>query len=114
MAELAADGWPKAVLLRRGEGQLRLHELAPAGEQRRYRWSAADLNIDGLRFIVPPVNQPKAVAGQLTGSGSLAMGPLAVRGSAAISDGSLAGVADAEPQSGGFPRRMGVFRRMQL
>ena len=66
VAELDADAWPKTVLLRRGEGQLRLHELAPAGEQRRYRWRAADFNIDGLRFIVPPVNQPKAVAGQLS------------------------------------------------
>ncbi|WP_115132436.1 translocation/assembly module TamB domain-containing protein [Synechococcus sp. N26] len=93
VAELDADAWPKTVLLRRGEGQLRLHELAPAGEQRRYRWRAADLNIDGLRFIVPPVNQPKAVAGQLSALGSLAMGPLAIRGSAAISDASMAGVA---------------------
>ena len=93
VAELNADAWPKTVLLRRGEGQLRLHGLAPAGEQRRYRWRAADLNIDGLRFIVPPVNQPKAVAGQLSGAGSLATGPLAIRGSAVIADGSMAGVA---------------------
>ncbi|WP_390128494.1 translocation/assembly module TamB domain-containing protein [Synechococcus sp. HIMB2401] len=93
VAELDADAWPKTVLLRRGEGQLRLHGLAPAGEQRRYRWRAADLNIDGLRFIVPPVNQHKAVAGQLSGAGSLAMGPLAIRGSAVIADGSMAGVA---------------------
>ena len=93
VAELDADAWPKTVLLRRGEGQLRLHGLDPAGEQRRYRWRAADLNIDGLRFIVPPVNQPKAVAGQLSGAGSLAMGPLAIRGSAVIADGSMAGVA---------------------
>ncbi|MEC8733279.1 MAG: translocation/assembly module TamB, partial [Cyanobacteriota bacterium] len=93
VAELDADAWPKTVLLRRGEGELRLHWLAPAGEQRRYRWRAADLNIDGLRFILPPVNQPKALAGQLSGSGSLAMGPLAIRGSAAMSDASMAGVA---------------------
>ena len=93
LAELDSVAWPKTVLLRRGEGQLRLQELAPAGEQHRYRWRAADLNIDGLRFIVPPAHQPKAVAGQLTGAGSLAMGPLAVSGSAAISEASMAGVA---------------------
>mgnify|MGYP007000258285 len=63
------------------------------GEQRRYSWSAADLNIDGLRFIVPPGNQPKAVAGQLTGSGNLALAPLSVSGSASIAEPSLAGVA---------------------
>ncbi|WP_392347600.1 translocation/assembly module TamB domain-containing protein [Parasynechococcus sp.] len=93
VAEFDVDAWPKTVRLRRGEGQLRLDGLAPAGEQRRYRWRAADLNINGLRFIVPPVNQPKAVAGQLTGAGSLAMGPLAIRGSAAIAEASMAGVA---------------------
>ena len=93
VAELAADAWPQAVRLNRGEGQLRLDGLAPRGGQRRYRWSAADLNIDGLRFIVAPVNQPKAVAGQLTGAGSLSMGPFAVSGSAAIAEPSLAGVA---------------------
>ncbi len=93
VAELDADAWPKTVLLRRGEGQLRLHELVSAGEQRRYRWRAADLNIDGLRFIFPPVNQPKAVAGQLSGAGRLAMGSLAIRGSAAITEASMAGVA---------------------
>nr|WP_115093644.1 translocation/assembly module TamB domain-containing protein [Synechococcus sp. UW106] len=93
VAELAADGWPEAVRLDRGEGQLRLDGVAPRGGQRRYRWSAADLNIDGLRFIVSPVNQPKAVAGQLTGEGSLAMAPFAFSGSAAIAEPSLAGVA---------------------
>jgi translocation and assembly module TamB len=93
VAELAADGWPQAVRLDRGQGQLRLDGLAPRGGQRRYRWSAADLNIDGLRFIVAPLNQPKAVAGQLTGAGSLAMAPFAVSGSAAIAEPSLAGVA---------------------
>ena len=93
VAELDADAWPKTVRLRRGEGQLRLDGLAPAGDQRRYRWRAAGFNIDGLRFILPPVTQPKAVAGQLTGAGSLAMAPLAIRGSAAIADPSMAGVA---------------------
>lgn len=93
VAELDADAWPKTVRLRRGEGQLRLDGLAPAGDQRRYRWHAAGFNIDGLRFILPPVTQPKAVAGQLTGAGSLAMAPLAIRGSAAIADPSMAGVA---------------------
>lgn len=93
VAELAADGWPKALRLDRGDGQLRLDGLTPGGEQRRYRWSAANLKIDGVRFISPPANQPKAVAGQLTGAGSLAMAPLAIRGSAAIAEPSLAGVA---------------------
>ena len=93
VAELAADAWPKALRLDRGNGQLRVDGLAPGAGQRRYRWSAANLNIDGLRFIAPPVNQPKAVAGQLTGAGSLAMAPLAVSGSAAIAEPSLAGVA---------------------
>ena len=93
VAELAPDGWPKAVRLDRGEGQLRLDAQAPGVDQHRYRWSAADLNLDGLRFIVPPVSQPKAVAGQLTGAGSLAVAPLAVQGSVAISQPSLAGVA---------------------
>ena len=93
VAELAADGWPKAVRLDRGEGQLRFDGLESRGAQRRYSWSAADLNIDGLRFIVPPGNQPKAVAGQLTGSGNLALAPLAVSGSASIAEPSLAGVA---------------------
>ncbi|QNI64001.1 translocation and assembly module TamB-like protein [Synechococcus sp. A15-44] len=93
VAELAADAWPKALRLDRGNGQLRVDGLAPGSGQRRYRWSAANLNIDGLRFIAPPVNQPKAVAGQLTGAGSLAMAPLAVSGSAAIAEPSLAEVA---------------------
>ena len=93
VADLDADVWPKTVRLDRGEGQLRLDGLAQRGGQRRYRWRAADLDIDGLRFIVPPVNQPKAVAGRLTGEGSLAMAPLAIRGSAAIAGPSLAGVA---------------------
>ncbi len=93
VAQFDADAWPKAVSLDRGEGQLRLDRLAPGGDQLRYRWRAADLKIDGLRFILPPVNQPKAVAGQLTGSGNLAMGPLAVSGSVAIAEPSMAGVA---------------------
>ncbi|WP_038557265.1 translocation/assembly module TamB domain-containing protein [Synechococcus sp. KORDI-52] len=93
VADLDADVWPKTVRLDRGEGQLRLDGLAQRGGQRRYRWRAADLDIDGLRFIVPPVNQPKLVAGRLTGEGSLAMAPLAIRGSAAIAGPSLAGVA---------------------
>ena len=92
-AVLNADAWPQTVRLDRGDGQLRLDGLAPGGDQRRYRWRAADLNIDGLRFIIPPANQPKAVAGQLTGAGRLAMGPLEIRGSASIAEPSLAGVA---------------------
>ncbi len=93
VAELAADGWPKALRLDRGNGQLRLDGLALGGEQRRYSWSAANFKIDGLRFIVPPVNQPKAVAGQFTGAGRLAMAPLAISGAASIAEPSLAGVA---------------------
>ena len=93
LAELAADGWPKAVRLDRGDGQLRLDGLVLDGKQRRYRWSATDFSLDGFRLIVPPVNQPKAVAGQLTGAGSLAMAPFAVSGSAAIAEPFLAGVA---------------------
>ena len=93
VAELAADGWPQAVRLDRGEGQLRFEELTPSGEQRRYRWSSTDLNIDGLRLVVPPANQPKAVAGQLTGAGRLAFAPLEVSGSVAIAEPSLAGVS---------------------
>ncbi|MCB4429166.1 translocation/assembly module TamB [Synechococcus sp. MU1643] len=93
VAELDADAWPKTVRLRRGEGQLRLDGLAPAGDQRRYSWRAAGFNIDGLRFILPPVTQTQAVAGQLTGAGSIAMAPLAIRGSAAIFEPSMEGVA---------------------
>jgi len=92
-ADLAADGWPQVVLLDRGDGQLRLDGLAPDGQQRRYRWTAADLDLDGLRLIVPPVHQPKAVAGQFTGAGSLALAPLVLRGSAAIAEPGVAGVA---------------------
>ena len=95
VADLAADGWPQAVRLDRGEGQLRLDAVVPAGKQRRYRWSSTDLSLDGLRLILPPVDQPKAVAGQLTGAGSLAMAPLVVKGTAAIAEPSLAGVAMA-------------------
>ena len=101
-AVLNADAWPQTVRLARGEGQLRLDGLAPGGDQRRYRWRAADLNIDGLRLIVPPVNQPKAVAGQLTGAGRLAMGPLAIRGSASIAEPSVAGIAMQSFEVEGF------------
>ena len=95
VADLAADGWPLAVRLDRGEGQLRLDGLASGEQQRRYRWSATDLSLDGLRLIFPPVHQPKAVAGQLTGAGSLAMVPLDLNGKVAIAEASLAGVAMA-------------------
>ena len=93
VAQLAADGWPTAIRLNRGAGQLRLDGVDLSVDQRRYRWSAADLDIDGLSFIAPPANQPKPVAGQLSGAGSLALSPLSLRGSVAIAEPFLAGVA---------------------
>ena len=91
VAELAADAWPKAHVWTVERGSCAWTDWRR--EERRATAGAANLNIDGLRFIAPPVNQPKAVAGQLTGAGSLAMAPLAVSGSAAIAEPSLAGVA---------------------
>ena len=86
-ADLKGSGGSAAVRFNRGAGQLQLD-----GADGRYRWNADQLDLDGLQLVHPSLGQSKSIAGQLNGSGQLALTPLTVRGSMAIDEPSLAGV----------------------
>jgi translocation and assembly module TamB len=78
---------PRALLLRRGGG-----ELALSGTPRLYRWNAERFPLDGLLLTLGPRSQRQPLQGNLSGRGELELQPLAFRGSAALERPVLLGV----------------------
>ncbi|MCT0232213.1 translocation/assembly module TamB domain-containing protein [Synechococcus sp. CS-1327] len=74
-ASLAANGLPRQVLLRRGQGSLKLE-----GSPQRYSWSARALPLEGLLLTAGARATPGPLGGLLGGQGSLDLQPLAMQG----------------------------------
>jgi len=74
-ASLAPNWLPRQVLLRRGQGSLRL-----SGSPQRYGWQASNLPLEGLLLSVGARATPGPLGGRLGGQGFLELQPLAMGG----------------------------------
>ncbi len=86
-ADLGVDWWPTRLSVTRQGGV-----LSVIGTQKKYRWTADRLVLDGLQVAIPPQEQFEAVYGEFSGQGQLALDPLDVSGSAVVDDVVVMGV----------------------
>jgi translocation and assembly module TamB len=69
-AQLGGNWLPEIVRLQRRNGELQI-----SGSPALYRWTANDLNVDGLELELPPKQRWEGVYGRLSGSGDLSLQP---------------------------------------
>ena len=67
-------------------------ELELAGSPRLFRWTARQLPLQGLEWLVDRVHPPQPLLGRMAGRGDLSLQPLAFNGRVRIADPGLSGL----------------------
>ncbi len=86
-SRLGRDWLPQELAINRGDGRLSLNGI-PA----RYRWELNNFKVDGIEAALSSKQRFEGVYGQLSGSGSLGLQPLAMEGQVTLSNPGLMGL----------------------
>ena len=86
-AQLGSNWLPESVRLQRRKGELQI-----SGSPALYRWTANDMNVDGLELVLPPKQRWEGLYGRLSGSGDFSLQPWSLSADLKLAQPGLLGI----------------------